>query len=182
MSLRQFLVDSVKNHNIPVGKGFFRTLRTFADVIVIIRKPEMDYIRFQVIFSIYRDFLSKFLTHRLVMPRCLFAGVKSANTVTSPIPLLGITSPPFPGRRKTQPRQCRNSYTVKRRARGRFPVIAPFPFSTLISPYSKNLSAEELSSGKTRNSISVFSGQIMLKYRSSSRLQNSVVVIDAKLL
>jgi len=54
--------------------------------------------------------------------------------------------------------------------------------STLISPYSKNLSAEELSSGKTRNSISVFSGQIMLKYRSSSRLQNSVVVIDAKLL
>ena len=65
MSLRQFVVDSVKNHNIPVGKGFFRTLRTFADVIVIVRKPEMDYICFRVIFSIYRDFFSKFLTHRL---------------------------------------------------------------------------------------------------------------------
>ena len=65
ISFRQFFVDSVKNHYIPVGKGFFRALRTFADVIVIVRKPEMNYIGFGVVFGIYRDFFGKFLTHRL---------------------------------------------------------------------------------------------------------------------
>lgn len=124
------------------------------------------------------------------MPRCLSAGSKTQETVTSESFLQGIYSPFSPGRTNRQPQDFKNSYTPKRRARGQFADMLPRPSFTHISersrkrspssPANRKFSLPRPSSSKdiySVRSLQIQAFQVSSFYKSPSKTANMPALI-----